>query len=265
MLRKEKAETMTKFFVKILSMVLMISILYTGTIYSQGYKKKMQNIVSILWYNFEKDTDYVNPVTKQAEPKFTFVGSHYLLKEKSEIFYVDNSPVGLGEKQSESQKSLGLKCNWERKGYNWVDLIPEESQGKLPGFVKSMDIWVWGANYNYDMQVFLEDYKGYIHDLDLGSLRYYGWRNLNTTIPNGIPQSEHYVPRTKGLRFKKFRINTTPGERVVNFHIFLDYFKFVTDSYKQQYDGWELEKMITERSEGADSGEQKAPAAGNAN
>ena len=79
----------------------------------------------------------------------------------------------------------------------------------------------------------------------MGNLKYYGWRNLNLKIPPTLPQEEPYAPRSKGLIFQKFRLYAHPSEREDRFHCFFDYFKVVTDKYRDQYDGYELEAVIS--------------------
>jgi len=217
--------------------------------------KKMSHIVSQIWYNFEGD-----------EADFDLNFSAFGIKEKSAVKRYDYVPEGLGTSKEDSKQSLGIKAAFSRKGYNWIDIFPkaDKAKGKFPGTVKSIDMWVWGGNFFYNLEIVIEDFRGYRYSLPMGDLQYFGWRNKNVQIPPSIPQDEPYAPRTKGLRFNKFRIYSTPGERVDRFHCFFDYFKIVTDAYKEQYDGWELEAKISEEilAGEKDGGAAPAPAQG---
>ena len=89
-----------------------------------------------------------------------------------------------------------------------------------------------------------EDYRGYTYTLPLGSIRYIGWRNMSTSVPSFIPQEEPYVPRAKGLRFMNFRFWSSPEERADNFVVLLDYFQSVTDTFREAYDGSDIETTL---------------------
>ena len=91
------------------------------------------------------------------------------------------------------------------------------------------------------------------HTLPLGSLKYIGWRNLSTAVPSFIPQSEPYVPRAKGLRFLNFRFWASPEERADNFVVLLDYFQTVTDTFRESYDGSDIETTLGQEVGGSSS------------
>jgi hypothetical protein len=145
-------------------------------------------------------------------------------------------------------KSLGLNAKFDRQGYNWIDLYPilaEDPDEKpyeiaIPGRVRSMDMWVWGSNLRYYIEVYLRDYQGVVHTLKLGDISYTGWRNLSVNVPTSIRQSQRIQPAYAGLRFVKFRIWTQPSERVDNFYIYFKQFKILTDMFETLFDGNDL-------------------------
>jgi len=145
-------------------------------------------------------------------------------------------------------RSFGLRGQFDRRGYNWVDLYPtlaDDEDGKpyeipIPGRVHNMDVWVWGANLRYYVEVYLRDYRGVVHSLKLGDLSYPGWRNLRITIPTNITQSKRVLPAYAGLTFVKFRIWTQPVERVDNFYIYFKQLKILTDMFESLFDGNDL-------------------------
>ena len=63
---------------------------------------------------------------------------------------------------------------------------------------------------------------------------------MRIKIPTSIAQSKRIQPRLASLSFVKFRIWTTPLERVDNFYIYLNHFKILTDTFESLFDGDEL-------------------------
>lgn len=176
----------------------------------------------------------------------------------SDIFpkltYVEAWPMalfGLNRNQQEL-KSLGVWGRFDRRGYNWVDVYPvrpgtggngeapEAFEIPLPGRITNLDMWVWGANLNFYLEAYVRDHNGVVHALNMGGLGYQGWRNLRVQIPNSIRQSKRILPRLAGLTFVKFRIWTTPLERVDNFYVYFDQMKVLTDTFESLYDGDDL-------------------------
>jgi hypothetical protein len=149
-------------------------------------------------------------------------------------------------------QSLGIWGRFDRRGYNWIDVYPiktgsaESDDGPepfeipIPGRIQYLDMWVWGSNLRYYIEVFFRDHQGVVYGLRLGDLGYQGWRNLRTRIPTSIPQSKRVLPRLASLSFVKFRIWTTPTERVDNFYIYFNQLKVLTDTFESLFDGDEL-------------------------
>ena len=149
-------------------------------------------------------------------------------------------------------KSLGIWGRFDRRGYNWIDvypIVPGSAQDgeppqpfeiPMPGRLQYLDMWVWGSNHNFYIEAYFRDYQGVVHSLYMGDIAYTGWRNLRVRIPNNIPQSRRTLPRLAGLSFVKFRIWTTPIERVDNFHVYFNQMKILTDTFESLFDGDEL-------------------------
>jgi hypothetical protein len=148
--------------------------------------------------------------------------------------------------------SLGIWGKFDRRGYNWIDVYPivtgtadaadgpEAFEIPLPGRIQYLDMWAWGSNLKYYVEVFFRDYQGIVYGLRLGDLSFQGWKNLRIRIPTSIPQSKRILPRHAGLTFVKFRIWTTPMERVDNFYIYFNQLKVLTDTFESLFDGDEL-------------------------
>jgi hypothetical protein len=164
----------------------------------------------------------------------------------------------------EPRKVLGIQGSFDRKGYNYVEIIPGKPADastdeeeivyedintgtkwvhdpiKIPGRVYHFDIWVWGSNYDYYLDAHFQDYRGMVHSFRMGDLRYAGWRLLRVVIPGSIPQSEPYIPKFKPLTFTKFVLWTRAHERVSEFYIYIDEMKVLTDVYEGRFDGDDL-------------------------
>ena len=123
------------------------------------------------------------------------------------------------DRRAQNAKSLSVAMLFDRKEYNWIDIIPgtkdKPIELPLPGRVKMLDLWVWSGNFNYYLEAFVRDYRGIVYTIPMGDLTFVGWKNLRINIPDNIPQSKKYLPRREGLTLVKFRIWTRPNEVVV--------------------------------------------------
>ena len=145
-------------------------------------------------------------------------------------------------------RSLGIHGQFDRRGYNWIDLYPVSAENPdggpveitIPGTVQTIDCWVWGSNFRFYIEVYLRDFRGVVHALRLGDISYIGWRNLSVNIPNTIAQSRRTLPAHQSLTFVKFRIWTQPVERVDDFYIYFKQLKVLTDMFNPLFDGNDL-------------------------
>ena len=226
--------------------IICLIILAYITVFS-GYGDEMtNNFESFVLESFNGDSEY----TWKVE------GSKFATKNDDVSFpmltYVEAWPIAaFGNNRGENSqelKSLGLRGSFERRGYNWIDLYPvksDDSDGnpteiRIPGRVRSIDLWVWGSNLKYYIEVFLRDYLGVVHTLRLGDIAYPGWRNLRVNVPGSIPQSKRILPAYTGLTFVKFRLWTQPVERVDNFFVYFKQLRVLTDTYEALFDGNDL-------------------------
>jgi hypothetical protein len=214
-------------------------------VFSANADEKTVNLESRVLESFDGDSAYV---WKAAASKFA-------TKNDKETFpkvtYVAAWPDALHGRNREGKeyKSLGIWGRFDRKEYNWIDFYPVAKDGgedaapeeiPIPGRARTLDLWVWGSNYNYYMEAYIRDFKGVVHILQLGDLNFEGWRNLRTNIPSNVPQSKRTLPARQGLTFVKFRVWTRPVERVDNFQIYFDQVKILTDTFESLFDGDEL-------------------------
>jgi len=194
-------------------------------------------------YDFEWKADaskFATTIDNESYPKLSYIPSWPM------------ALFGTNKNGKDDLKSLGIWGKFDRRGYNWIDVYPikagtggegdeaEPFEIPIPGRISYLDMWVWGSNLNYYLEAYFRDYQGVVYNLYMGSLAYEGWKNLRVRIPTNIPQSKRVLPRLAGLTFVKFRVWTTPVERVDNFYVYFDQMKVLTDTFESLFDGDEL-------------------------
>ncbi len=233
-------------FLKNTKIVALISVLYLMSVSAMLSAQSLSYVENRVIYNFETLEEW-QPISNAS--KFMLFGertnANGVVVNYPSMQLYSSVPTGMGSLVSQSTNSLGIKVSFLRRGYNFFDLIPTE-QKVIPGKVDTIDVWVWGANYNYSMEVLVSDFKGYTHTLSLGSLKYRGWGNLSVAVPKSISRGDTYGPNTPGLRFLNFRFWSSPAESADNFSVFLDYCRAVTDVFKGGYDGADLEGVLAD-------------------
>ncbi len=143
---------------------------------------------------------------------------------------------------------LGVQASFTRRGYNYVEFMPVEDEDdengnpihrpiSIPGRPLAIDLWAWGSNYSYYLEVQVRDYRGVVHTLKLGDLGYGGWKNLQVDIPNHIPRAVRFVPNRRRMDLMKIVLWTRPEESVAGFHFYLDQIKVLTDMFETPFDG----------------------------
>ncbi len=178
-------------------------------------------------------------------------GSRYATQGFPQLQIVKAFPESLYGKNKENTPlfSLGVHSRFDRKSYNYVEIIPaaKDSTGKLvpttiplPGRAQSINLWVWGSNYNYWMDAHIRDYQGIDYVLHFGSLQFAGWKNLSAPISTAIPQSRPYIPRYAGLELTKLVVWTSPEEKVDDNYMFIHELNVITDMYEARFDGEDL-------------------------
>lgn len=160
-------------------------------------------------------------------------------------------PEEMGQPESENPGVLGIQASFTRRGYNYIEFVPIEDEPDedgnpvpraitIPGRPEAIDVWAWGSNYDYYLEVQVRDYRGIVHNLKLGNLGYAGWRNLVTDIPNYIPRAVRFVPQRRRMELVKVVLWTRPEESVAGFHFYLDQIKVLTDMFETGFDGEQL-------------------------
>jgi hypothetical protein len=221
-------------------------LLYTPAVFSDTVTENLQSRI-IERFDNPDGTDIYD---YRQNHRWIVRGSKFVTEGFPKFAWIQAWPEALYREVPEGRdvRSFGVQASFDRLGYNYLEFIPVEDDPDqdgnpipkgipIPGRVKNMDLWAWGSNHNYYMDVHLRDYRGIIHVLRLGYLNYRGWQNLKVTIPSYIPQDVVYVPQRKGLELVKLVLWTEPDERVDGFYFYVDEIKVFTDLFESPFDG----------------------------
>jgi hypothetical protein len=201
--------------------------------------EQTENLVSHVLESFD-------PETRTTE--WLVTGSKFVTEGFPKQTYIEAWPEALygANREELDLQTLGAYFKFDRKGYNYIEFIPvtENEAGEtvnkpipIPGFVKKIDLWAWGSDFDYYLEVHIMDPRGVVHVLNMGSLNHVGWKNLSTNIPSYIPQSKNYAPYLQGLELVKVVLWTKPEESVNECYFYLDQIKVLTDVFISRFDG----------------------------
>ncbi len=240
----------------LVSGLMMFLVLGTGYLRADEKTLKLESIV-LDEFDSEGDAAYEDGSAVIWKVR----GSKFSTEGYPRMVYVPNEwpddLYGTVPENSEELGVLGINARFDRMGYNQIEIIPGVGEGdnwaakplEIPGRTKTVDLWVWGSNYKYNMEFYFLDFEGLPYRLDAiqsdnkrhpGSLHFIGWKNLYVDIPSYIRQFVNYKPEYKGLRLSKIVIYTHPSEKVDNYYVYLDHLKVLTDMHESFYDGFEL-------------------------
>ncbi|MCI5606192.1 MAG: flagellar filament outer layer protein FlaA [Treponema sp.] len=169
---------------------------------------------------------------------------------------IPNSLKVLMKGRDVEPKVLGVKAAFNRKGDNYFEVYPtvDDKNFEIPfvGTVSQIDFWVWGANYNYFLEVLVRDANGSVHILQAGSLAFHGWKNIIINVPGWLQQQSKLRSGPENMTFVGFRIRSDAEEYVDDFVVFFDQIKYITNSLSVVYDGYELKDAnFDDENEGA--------------
>ncbi len=110
----------------------------------------------------------------------------------------------------------------------------------LPGHAHKISMWVLGRGNDYHLEAWLEDWRGNVHVLKMGSINFIGWRPVSVDIPKSIPQDFRTYPQVKSLILKKFKLRSRAN---ANFYveeptyIYFDELRILSNVFQLSFDG----------------------------
>ena len=174
---------------------------------------------------------------------------------------ISNSLAVLKRGMDGERKCLGVQVSYKRKGDNWFEVFPTKDdkafEPVFQGTVNTVDFWVWGANYNYYLEMLVRDANGTVHVLKVGSLAFSGWRNIVVKIPGWLCQHSKLRSGPPNMTFVGFRIRSDAGEFVDDYAIFFDELKYTTNTLSDIYDGYDLRDVFESAVDSESSDEVK--------
>jgi len=259
--------------------VVMAGMVFVGVFPEKAQSRIVTNVqpdISAEQYNalvvedFETQSDWVVETVpkKHQDPKKDPV-------PVLELKYIDGGPADLiPEKWSplnkglDKKKCLGVHFKFRYPGFNSVHLLPplevqwddptkkvltydsrtgqevQERAIQLPGRAKAISVWVHGRGNNYDLEVWVKDYKGDVHILKMGSLNFVGWRPMKAYIPEYVPQETNSYPQTRVTKIVRFVIRAKPDAGSEDVFLFFDQIKVLTDTFEVNFDGQNLHQLM---------------------
>lgn len=194
-------------------------------------------VETILVDNFDEEQEWTWDVQTSR-----FIAEGYPIVKKFEA--IPNSLIPYHKDTDPAAQVLGVKTKFNRKGDNWFEVYPkkgdESYEPELIGNVNHLDFWVWGANYNYRLEVLIRDADGRVHVLKAGSLQFDGWKNFVVKIPTHIRQHSRMRSGRKNMTFVAFRVRTDTNECVDDYVVYFDQLRYLTNTLPDIFDGYSL-------------------------
>ncbi len=238
----------------LLSVLLILMFFVVGALGADEITVSLESVVIESW-----DGADASVFSDTGEPISWIVrGSKFTAEDRPRTAYVMGEwPAdlfGTSPEDPEGLGVLGINGAFIRQGYNQIELIPGTGSGDdftakaipLPGRVQTLDFWVWGANYDYYVELHFRDHQGMAHVLspyrnenlrEPGSIKFVGWKNMYIRMPNYIKQSVNYKPSLANLSLTKIVFTTHPAEIVSDFYIYVDHLKVLSDMHESNFDG----------------------------
>ncbi len=175
--------------------VVCLLLLACTAIFSAFGDEVTQTLESLVFESFDDDSDYE---WRLAASKFATQSDEGNFPRVASVAAWPTAIFGsYPANDNGTLKSLGIWGRFDRRGYNWIDVYPVAKDGRdgdgpsempFPGRIRNIDLWVWSGNFDFYVEAYVRDYLGIVHIINMGTLKFEGWKNLLVTVPHIIPQ-----------------------------------------------------------------------------
>jgi hypothetical protein len=134
---------------------------------------------------------------------------------------------------------LGTRVDFYRRGYSSITVRPSHPI-PIEGITKTISLWVAGRNFNHDLNILIQDFRGNYYELYMGKLNFQGWKKMTVAVPpqpddgkNGIVQRDYHYNNLMGIRVVGFRVDCDPDETYGTYYVYFDDLRAVTDLFAE--------------------------------
>jgi hypothetical protein len=108
-------------------------------------------------------------------------------------------------------------------------------------------MWVQGRGHAYNLEVWLKDYRGNVHVLQMGSINFVGWKPMMVRVPVTFPIPPKALPQVNVTRLSEIVLRSQTDspfllEMMSDTYVFFDQIKVLTDDFEAYFDGLDLYK-----------------------
>ncbi|MBE7410772.1 MAG: flagellar assembly protein FlaA [Leptospiraceae bacterium] len=138
------------------------------------------------------------------------------------------------------RNSLMIHSFLENPGKQNLDIRPQETIRLPPGVPIRFFLWVFSNDYNMSLKLIISQKKSKDLYYDIGSLKYEGWRRLETAIDIPPKNIKLHLSLQVPLEIKGLRIEPSPFQKRGVFYIYVDQMGFLLEKQKTIYPGSEV-------------------------
>ncbi len=199
------------------------------------------NTVSSVWFSFEPSESY------------EVLGSRFIINDKLSSKFYPSVPSFL-QREGLSKNSFGVKASWDRFSNNFLDIIPQNIPSSK-GVPTEFSMWLWGNDTNVEVVAIFTRPDGLSYSAPLGKLNFKGWKKKTVKLPAHIFKEGDPRNPSRNYSFDRFRVFLGYDEPVNDLFFFFDNFVLTESVSHSRYDGYDLERIISQEIEDEQGGQ----------